>query len=282
MIANTEKPVSRNILRSALALILRAGRTALCDQATAEFAEMKVGVCASQAELASKVDLLLVCGGDGTILRVVREIDGTNTPIFGINAGRLGFLTAVPSQKMPEALRKIWRGEYTIEVRALLEASGTAQNKKFVHTALNDIVISRGAVPRMIDLHVQVDGHSLTHYRCDGLIVSSPTGSTAYSLSAGGAIISPDANVVAITPICPHALSNRSVIVGLDSRIDVKVMTKRVDTTISMDGQVQLDLAARDTVSIRRSRSTVRLLHLGGQSFFETLRQKLHWSGSNV
>jgi NAD+ kinase len=114
------------------------------------------------------------------------------------------------------------------------------------------------------------------------LIVSSPTGSTAYSLSAGGAIISPNANVFAITPICPHTLTNRSVIVGLDSQIEVKVVSERVDTTISADGQVQIELAAGDNITIRRSRGKVRLLHLNGSSFFDTVRQKLHWSGSNV
>jgi len=226
--------------------------------------------------------LLVVCGGDGTMLRVVREIQGATTPLFGINVGRLGFLTAVPSREMREAFRKIFAGEYVIETRPLIEAVGIANGIQIHQPALNDVVISRSAIPRMIELEVSIDGAIVTRYRCDGLIVSSPTGSTAYSLSAGGAIISPDANVFAITPICPHTLSNRSVIVGLNSKIQVKVLSEKVDTTISADGQVQIDIGAGDLVTIQKSRRSVRLLHLAGSSFFDTVRRKLNWSGSNV
>jgi NAD+ kinase len=127
-----------------------------------------------------------------------------------------------------------------------------------------------------------VDEAVLTRYRCDGLIVSSPTGSTAYSLAAGGAIVSPNAEVFTLTPICPHTLSNRSVIVSLNSVVQVKVISQRVETILSADGQEQTQLAAGDTVTIRRSQRTVRLVRLAGNSFFETLRHKLHWSGSTV
>lgn len=282
IIANSEKISSRTVVRQAAALISKAGRTVFCDEATAKFASIEGAICPDKVALAAEVDLLLVCGGDGTMLRVVREIQGARTPIFGINVGRLGFLTAVPSTKLAQAFRKIWEGDFTIETRPLIESSGSAQGKKFQQTALNDIVISRGAISRMIELDVSVNGEPLTRYRCDGLIVSSPTGSTAYSLSAGGAIISPNADVFAITPICPHALSNRSVIVGLNSVITVKVVSETVDTTANADGQVQIDLSAGDEVTIRRSAGIVQLLHLGGTSFFNTVRQKLHWSGSNV
>jgi NAD+ kinase len=282
IIANAEKPASRKVVREAVALISRTGRAVLCDDATAAMSGLKNARAGTTATLAREVDLLVVCGGDGTMLRAVREIDGERTPIFGINVGRLGFLTAVPSQKLKEALASIWAGDFVIENRSLIQAGGTAQGKAIRHSALNDIVISRGAVSRMIELDVHVNDSPLTRYRCDGLIVSTPTGSTAYSLSAGGAIISPDAEVFAITPICPHTLSNRSVIVGMDSTISVKVMSEKVHTTVSADGQVHLDLAAGDVVTVRRSRSSVQLLHLVGTSFFETVRRKLNWSGSNV
>lgn len=217
------------------------------------------------------------------MLRVVREIDGALTPILGVNVGRLGFLTAVPSNHLPQALAKVWKNEFEIESRPLLSAFGqTGDGKQIKLTALNDIVISRGAAPRMIELEVTVNGQALTCYRCDGLIISTPTGSTAYSLSAGGAIVTPDAQVIAITPICPHTLSNRSVMIGLDSTIQVKVISKKVETTVTADGQVQVDLLADDTITIQRSRRVARLLHPKGGSFFDTLRQKLHWSGSNV
>lgn len=264
-------------------MVSKTGRTVCSDIITAEMAGLKITGCPDLASLAREVDLLLVFGGDGSMLRVVREIDGAITPILGVNVGRLGFLTAVPSNNLPQALAKVWKNDFKIESRPLLSARGETRAGKKIHlSALNDIVISRGAAPRMIELEVTVDGQVLTCYRCDGLIISSPTGSTAYSLSAGGAIVSPAAKVFAITPICPHTLSNRSVIVGLDSTVQVKVISQKVETTATADGQVQVDLLAGDIITIRRSRRVARLLHPGGGSFFDTLRQKLHWSGSNV
>jgi NAD+ kinase len=145
---------------------------------------------------------------------------------------------------------------------------------------LNDLVISRGTVPRLIELHVSVDGEPLTGYRCDGLIISSPTGSTAYSLAAGGAVVFPTADVFEVTPICPHTLSNRSLILPLTSTIQIKVINPKPATILSADGQVVAEMAAGDIITIRRSRRTVRLMHLAGSSFFETLRVKLHWRGA--
>jgi NAD+ kinase len=164
----------------------------------------------------------------------------------------------------------------------LIQATGLAAGQQIDQHALNDFVFSRGAASRMIELEVAVDQQPLTRYRCDGLIVSSPTGSTAYSLAAGGAVVSPTADVFALTPICPHTLSNRSVIVNLSARITVKVLSQKLETFLTADGQVQTPLAADDEVRIGRSRRVLRLMRLGGSSFFQTLRQKLHWSGSNV
>ncbi len=263
-------------------MVKKSGRTVCCDLLTAEMAGLNIFSYEDPACLAREVDLLLVFGGDGSMLRAVREIDGALTPILGVNAGRLGFLTAVPSNDLPKALAKVWLDDFEIESRPLLSARGESRGKKINLCALNDIVISRGAAPRMIELEVTVDGQVLTNYRCDGLIISSPTGSTAYSLSAGGAIVSPSANVFAITPICPHTLSNRSVIVSLNSVVQVRVLSERVETTATADGQVHVDLCAGDVITIRRSRRVAQLLHPGGSSFFDTLRRKLHWSGSNV
>jgi NAD+ kinase len=282
LIANSEKPASRRVTQKAAALIAQTGRTIYCDVATAAMAGLKTVGYPDAASLARKVDLLLVFGGDGSMLRAVREINGALTPILGVNVGRLGFLTAVPSKDLPKALDKIWENDFEIESRPLLEAHGESRGKKISLRALNDIVISRGAAPRMIELEVTVNGQTLTCYRCDGLIISSPTGSTAYSLSAGGAIVSPDSHVFAITPVCPHALSNRSVIVSSSAIVQVKVISKKVETTATADGQVQAELDAGDVITIRRSRRTAQLLHPGGSSFFDTLRRKLHWRGSNV
>jgi NAD+ kinase len=183
---------------------------------------------------------------------------------------------------MPEALEQIAAGSFRVADRAVIEARGRVMDCPFELLALNDVVISRGASSRVIELEVLVNGELLTRYRADGLIISTPTGSTAYSLSAGGAIVSPEAEVFALTPICPHTLSNRSVIVSLKSRLQVKVLNDKPATILSADGQVVQELAGGVEVTMRRSRRRVKLVQLNGQSFFGTLRAKLHWSGSAV
>ena len=161
-----------------------------------------------------------------------------------------------------------------------MKRAGVATASKSVKSALNDIVVSRGAVSRLIALDVSVDGELITRYRCDGLIISSPTGSTAYSLAAGGAVVLPTADVFALTPICPHALSNRSIILPLSSTIRVKAISPLPATILSADGQVVAELDAGDEVTIRRSRRAIRLMHLADSSFLEALRRKLQWRGA--
>ncbi len=268
LIGNTGKTACAGIVRKAARQISRAGRKPVIHPDT--------------AALAREVDLLLVFGGDGTMLRAAREIAGSATPLLGINIGGLGFLTAVPSDELPRALNHIWHGEFKYESRALLEVTGRCHGQPVHEMALNDIVIGRGAVSRLIGLDVSVDGELVTHYRCDGLIVSSPTGSTAYSLSAGGAVVFPTAEVFALTPICPHALSNRSLIFPMTSTIRVKAANPMPATILSVDGEVVAELDLGDEVTIRRSRRAVRLMHLAGSSFLETLRRKLQWRGAYV
>jgi NAD+ kinase len=268
-------------VQTAARLIQRSGRKLFCDSATAQLASLKCQSFGNIAALAREVDLLLVFGGDGTMLRVARELSGSQTPILGVKVGGLGFLTAVSSTQLSSALKQIWLGQYLLETRSLIQATGKVQGKSIGERALNDFVVSRGATSRLIEVAVNVDQEELTRYRCDGLIVSSPTGSTAYSLAAGGAVVSPAAEVLTITPICPHTLSNRSVIVPMNSVVQVTVLSERVDTILTADGQVQIPLSTGDFVQIRKSRFGVRLLRLRGSSFFQTLRQKLHWSGSH-
>lgn len=282
LIANADKPAARRLVRRAAALIRASGRAVLMDAATARLAGGRGASLAHTAALARAVDLLLVFGGDGTMLRVAREAAGARAPILGINVGGLGFLTGAQAHQLPLALRQIWAGQTRLETRPLIEAHGGAGARKFSELALNDFVIGRGAAPRLVELEVAVDGGTLTRYRCDGLIVATPTGSTAYSLSAGGAVVSPAAEVFALTPICAHTLSNRPMIVSLRSTVRVRVLSGRTDVILTADGQKSLPLAAGDGVTIRRSRRAVRLLQLAGNSFFDTLRRKLNWSGSNV
>ncbi|HOW65792.1 MAG TPA: NAD(+)/NADH kinase [Candidatus Paceibacterota bacterium] len=282
LVANPEKSDAAAVVARAAARIQAAGCQPIADEATARLVRMKITQLPQPASLARAVDLLLVFGGDGTMLRIGREVAGLRTPILGINLGGLGFLTAVSSSKLNEALEKVWAGEFQLEPRPLIQATGLAQGQPLNHLALNDFVISRGATSRMIELQVSVDQQVLTQYRCDGLIVSSPTGSTAYGLAAGGAVVCPTAEVLTLTPICPHTLSNRSVVVSLRSQIQVTVISRKLDTIFTADGQSQSILGAGDSVIIKRSPRSVQLLHLNGTSFFETLRQKLNWSGSHV
>ncbi len=283
VIGNSEKVSGAAVVKQAARLITGAGRQLFTESVTAQWAGINGGLCPDAATLARRVDLLLVFGGDGTLLRLAREIAGSRTPILGVNIGSLGFLTAVPSDELAPALRRIWKGEFNFESRALIQVIGRrCQGQLIEQSALNDIVISRGIASRLIELEVRIDGEPLTRYRCDGLIISSPTGSTAYSLAAGGAVVFPTSEVIEITPICPHTLSNRSLIVPLTARIEVKVVSPKPATILSADGQVISELSADDLLSIGRSRRTVRLMHLSGSSFCDTLRRKLHWRGATL
>jgi NAD+ kinase len=268
--------------RKAADLIVGSGRELRTDQATASLAHLQAPICADVAELANECDLLVVLGGDGTILRVAREAAGSRAPILGINLGALGFLTTGSVRELQQTLDHVWAGDCLIEPRALIEATHAGKAPPGSELALNDFVISRSALPRLIELEVKVDGEWLTSYRGDGLIVSSPTGSTAYSLAAGGAVVSPQAHVFALTPICPHTLSNRSVIISLDSTVEVRLLRRRVEAYLAADGQIQTKIVPGGTVSFRRSPRSVRLVRFPWASFFATLRQKLNWSGSSL
>ena len=282
LIGNSEKVSAADAVKRAAHLIAAAGRTIYSDPPTARLARLKAVVLPDAAALARQVDLLVVFGGDGTMLRAAREIAGSHTPILGVNVGGLGFLTAVPSSSLQPALKSVWNGHFKYESRVLLQVTGRCGGRLVNQTALNDIVIGRGIASRLIELEVSVDGDPLTRYRCDGLIVSSPTGSTAYSLAAGGAVVFPTADVFALTPICPHTLSNRSLILPLTATIEVKVVSPKPATILSADGQVVTELAAGDKITMRRARRTVRLMQLAGSSFCETLRCKLHWRGASL
>lgn len=282
LVANPNKPAGVALLRRAAELTLASGREVLAEASSAQMADLSVACCKGVRELAQQTDLIIVLGGDGTMLGAARDLAGSGARLLGVNIGGLGFLTAAPAAQMEDALNLLWRNEYEIDVRDLIHAAGTANGQQIDQLALNDFVISRGSASRLIELQVQVDGEPLTRYRCDGLVVCTPTGSTAYSLAAGGAVVSPNAQALTITPVCPHTLSNRSVIVNMDSIIEVKSLSERLEVFLSADGQVQLPLATGDTVQIRRSPRQIRLVRLPGSSFFNTLRQKLNWSGSSI
>lgn len=282
VIANPEKDGAAALTRRTTIAVRRAGRTVAYDADTARMLGSKTAGAATLSDLAKETDLVLVLGGDGTMLRAARQIAGLSTPLLGINLGNLGFLTAVSPEQLSSALRLLWEGRFELEERSLLEAEvhGSASNVAIL--ALNDLVLARGQTSRLIELGVQVNGELLTRYRCDGLIASSPTGSTAYSLAAGGAIIGPDAEVLMLTPICPHTLSIRPLVINLGARVEVTLVSDRLTATMTADGQQQLELSPGDRVTIRRSARTIRMVRLSGTSFYATLRHKFGWSGSNL
>lgn len=282
IIANPEKPRCRVLVKRAAQTLRAAKRTVMCDPDTLAIAPGLCRGASSVQDLARDCDLLLVVGGDGTMLRVAREIAGSPTPILGINAGNLGFLTSIRPDALADSLTEVVRGHFTLEERALLEATVKLDKESSLQIALNDFVLSRGITSRLIELEVSVNGELLTRYRCDGFIASSPTGSTAYSLAAGGAIVSPDTEALTLTPICPHTLSIRPVVVSLQSTVCVRLVSSRLNAILAADGQEQTELNPGNTVTIRRSARSVKLLRLKGGTFFSTLRQKFGWSGSNV
>ena len=234
-------------------------------------------------ELARDCELLIVLGGDGTILSTVDALGEHLRPIFGINLGTLGFLTCLGPADYRQAVRSIVDGSHVMTARTLLDVAvlreGTCMG---THRGLNDAVISRGALSRLIRLEVRVNGLLLTEYNADGLIIATPTGSTAYSLSAGGPLLTPESNVFAITPICPHTLTNRSIIVGDRSVVDVRLCNQQDEIYLTVDGQRAVPMKAQDVVRIRRSEQVLPLAMMPDLPFFELVRRKLKWSGNTI
>ena len=237
----------------------------------------------SIAQLGAASDLLVVVGGDGTILHAVGQLGEVIKPIFGINVGSLGFLTCANSSAYREAVECIAKDRINFSQRTLLEARiKVAEKQTRKMTALNDAVLSRGELSRLVLLRTRVNGEALTEFNADGLIVATPTGSTAYSLSAGGPILDPESGVLVITPICPHVLTNRSIIVAETSIIDIEVSDPDYPVFLTLDGRQPIRVKRGSTINIRKAKKTLRLAALPDVSFFNVVRQKLKWSGSNV
>jgi NAD+ kinase len=224
------------------------------------------------------VDMVLVLGGDGTLLSVARLLEGTDQPILGINLGSLGFLTELGLDELFGSLERILEGEFTIESRVRLEASLHRDGEQIGHyQVLNDVVINKGALARIIDLETYVDDQKVTNYQADGLIVSTPTGSTAYSLAAGGPIIEPTLNVIVIAPICPHTLTNRPLVIPGGSRVELCLISDSGAVFLTLDGQEGTRLNQGDCVRIRVSDKKVNLIRTGARNFYDVLSAKLHW-----
>lgn len=228
------------------------------------------------------IDLAIVVGGDGTLLKAGRMLADKNVPVIGINLGRLGFLVDISPDEISEQLSLMLKGEYTTEIRSLLHAEAFRGDKSLGEgIALNDVVLHVRNDIRMIEFTTHIDDHFVNTQRADGIVVATPTGSTAYSLSGGGPILHPGLDAVVLVPICPHTLSNRPLVVGNQSVINIKLCESRnVDARLSFDGQANIDLEAGDYVVIRHKSHKLKLMHPKDYDYYHILRNKLGWSVS--
>lgn len=281
IIANKRKPDVGKVIGTLVGWLEQRGCEVLVWDDVAE--KVRVGKSASISEIGSGSDIVIALGGDGTLLRAARAVDDKLTPILGVNIGSLGFLTEVTVDEIFDALDEILSGNYKWEDRMNIDAVVERQGKKIAtYTALNDIVINKGALSRVIEMRVRIDGRYLATYTADGLIVSTPTGSTAYSLSAGGPIVNPSMEAVIATPICPHTLAIRPMILSGEQALKVEIATghsilAQSEVTLTVDGQVGFNLAFDDIITFTKSPRKTRLVLSGYRSFYEVLREKLCW-----
>jgi NAD+ kinase len=223
-------------------------------------------------------DLALVVGGDGTMLGVGRQLACHGVPLIGINQGRLGFITDIPLENYAQTLVPMLHGEYEEDHRSLMHAKVMRGGEcVFDALAMNDVVLNRGATSGMVEFRVEVDGHFVANQRADGMIISSPTGSTAYSLSAGGPLLHPCIPGWVLVPIAPHTLSNRPIVLANESEVTIELVAGR-DASANFDMQSLASLLHGDRITVKRSQHHARFLHPKGWSFFDTLRKKLHWN----
>ncbi|GAX90922.1 NAD(+)/NADH kinase [Effusibacillus lacus] len=273
---NQNKPSALDVTKQLVSLLEAKDAKVLVDSKVAD----QIGrsdLALDVDKFPDQVDLVFVLGGDGTLLGVARQLAVYDLPILGINLGHLGFLSEAEPEDLPSAVDRVLRGDYHLEKRMMIDAS-IIRNGQTIHRniALNDIGIAKGSFGRMVTLSVYVDDMYVDKYSGDGLIISTPTGSTAYSLSCGGPIVSPHINVMVVTPICPHTLTSRPFIVQKDQVIRVEVSATHNDIGITIDGQVGYKGEVNDTIIVRKSPHYTTLIKWQERGFFDVLRQKLH------
>lgn len=276
IIANLEKENIADHVRSLKKWLEEKGVKVSLEMEISRKAALDGGL--SRADLAKKSELIVVLGGDGTMLRAARYVAGHKVPILGINMGSFGYLTEVNLNEVQSALELIIRGDFEIEKRMMLDVS-IRHGKTITNVGgvLNDVVINRGSLSRMNELELDVNGKYLTTYKGDGLIVSTPTGSTAYSLSAGGPIVFPGKDLIIINPICPHTLTNRPIIFSEDSSLKITLWSKDKGAMLTLDGQETYKIVSGDVVTVKRSKNTTMLVLSPYRSYGEILRSKLGW-----
>jgi len=280
IVARADRADAREVVRALTQWLAGRGREAVLDRQTS--ALLAGGgprpTVVERAALPGRVDLIVVLGGDGTLLSVARLVDGLEVPILGVNLGGLGFLTATTLEALYPTLDAVLRGEYAAEERMVLAVTLSRGGVAVAdHLALNDVVVARGAQSRLIELEVRVDGQLMTAYRADGLIVATPTGSTAYNVSAGGPILFPTLDAVVLTPICPHSLTNRPIVLPGTVGLEVTLLTDTPDVLLSLDGQPGVPVTPKDVLRVRRAGARIRLIRDPQKTYFEVLRAKLKW-----
>jgi NAD+ kinase len=270
-------PRAHGAVRKLVAWLASKGKKVFLDERTAA-AIGREGYPAKK--LPALVDMVIVLGGDGTLLSAARLVADArrNVPIFGVNLGSLGFMAEVPLEELYDNLAKALAGRLRADERMMLTAAVIRNGKKIAeHTVLNDAVLSKGTMARMVSLEVSVGGDYLTSIRADGLILATPTGSTAYSLSAGGPIIHPALHCFVVTPICPHTLSNRPIAIPDTAVVRVKLVSRSEGVSLSLDGQVVSPLRLNDIVEVKKAKYRVRLIKHPSKNYYEILRTKLKW-----
>lgn len=276
IISKPEVRAAHTIVPALLEWLAGRGISARLDQVTAGYTSGIEGV--ARDTLADGCELVIVLGGDGTLLSAARCIAGRDIPLFAVNLGGLGFLTAITTDELFPELERALRNEHRIAHRRMLSCEVQRDGQVVAHyEALNDVVITKASIARMIDLVCNVDAHFVCRYKADGLIVATPTGSTAYSLSAGGPIVFPSVGALCITPICPHTLTNRPVLVSEASVIHILNLASDKDAYLTIDGQVGQPLQEQDRVICRSSPNSLCLIRPPRMLFFDVLRQKLKW-----
>jgi len=250
----------------------------VAEPAVQEIAPKCQATIVPRDEIGRQVNLIIVFGGDGTMIATARSLDDPPVPVLGINFGGLGYMTEFTLEELFPALETILQGEIGVERRIMLDATVLRQRQPVtVQTVLNDVVVNKSALARIIDIECLVDEQYVTTLRADGLIVATPTGSTAYSLSAGGPIIYPTMEAILITPICPHMLTNRPLVVPHDSTVKLILRSAREEVTLTLDGQTGVALQSDDEVIVRRSQRFFDIIQPPGKDYFQVLRDKLHW-----
>ena len=275
LIPNLQKPLALAACRELLSwLELKGVRVCLNTEVAAHLQHTELA--ADDATMAEICKLIVVLGGDGTLLSVVRRQPLRGLPILGINLGKLGFLTEIELKNMYVGMERVLGGDYSVQERMMLQVrvlrKGQVVNNLL---ALNEVVVSKGAFSRMLELNIAIDGQYIDPLPADGCIVATPTGSTAYSLSAGGPIVDPDISVLLLTPICPHSLHSRPMVVSPDSELNITVHAQHDDILLTMDGQESVPLQLEDQVIVSRADAVARLVKVSKHGFFDVLRQKL-------